>query len=1046
MKEHSESPKDSSQKPGGGNPSTTGATAKKPVERPGAQVPPAPTPKIDVWTALEVLVRRWDWLFLGAIITGALCFYLGYSLIKPKFTASAQLLRYETPGASEFFRTTPMTPETFSGLLRSPDLMQKVGGAAMPTISAEKLNKLIKIDPQPDSDLVKVSFPAANASEAVDLLNAYVNQAVEFTRNMQKAEAQRVAHEYLKEQVEKMKGDSKSLEDQLTQLHAPAQLTNKLGQIGSDLNALGTNLAAPRSSAILTAKLQERLETSLAEYNDLLLKYTEIHPVILNKKDEIDRLKKQLAQASTNSLPPYAVANLLSSSSNGSRNPDQNDPKADILRMRLLAVCEGEVNLLNKQREAEMYVTNPPGMASVFAPASLKTVQSNMRWIKISALSGFGCFLGIFASLALVMLVEFTDTRLHNCDDVARVTRLPVLTTLGELKNMDHAARMQWGFRAWTMLQGVLSPTPNHGLVCGITSSSTGEGRSTWISLLAEAASLTGFRVLTIATKPSPMRVTTDEPFEEPLGEAGSDLKMPQLEQEKPLFAAEVPNGQMVQKNGSPDSSDANALTSPSKVTEQLTGPNSQPVVHIPLPGWVWNLDRRKQWREALNQWREIDNLVILVELPPAGVAEAVLLGSNLPNLVWLTHSGKANASNTRTQLETLRHAKCNLVGAVLNREPAIPLKKRFPRWIGCAVAAGFVIFSSNGLGDGASTAAGQSPPVSSSDNITAGGLAAHSRAAATTETDPDNTPSAGSFSVVKPAQRAEWQKHLTLGPADVVNIGLFMAPELTRNEVSISPDGRVSYLEAQDILATGLTIDELRNKLDQELSKYRRNPRTIITPVSFKSKRYYILGKIMTKGVYVLDRPMTVLEAIARAHGLENALLDRNIIDLADLQHAFLARGGRQYPLNFEHLFERGDLSQNIPIEPGDYIYLPATSAKEVYVVGEVRLPGATIWNPDMTVMAAIAARGGYTVRGYKARVVVVRGSVSNSQKILVDTHAILDGKERDFKLEPRDIVYINSRPFIRVEEVADLAATAFIQSIVTEFVGTRIIKPIAQ
>jgi len=39
----------------------------------------------------------------------------------------------------------------------------------------------------------------------------------------------------------------------------------------------------------------------------------------------------------------------------------------------------------------------------------------------------------------------------------------------------------------------------------------------------------------------------------------------------------------------------SNVLTSPAKVTEKLTGPNSQPVVHIPLPGWVWNLERRKQ-------------------------------------------------------------------------------------------------------------------------------------------------------------------------------------------------------------------------------------------------------------------------------------------------------------------------------------------------------------------------------------------------------------------------------------------------------------------
>jgi protein involved in polysaccharide export with SLBB domain len=286
----------------------------------------------------------------------------------------------------------------------------------------------------------------------------------------------------------------------------------------------------------------------------------------------------------------------------------------------------------------------------------------------------------------------------------------------------------------------------------------------------------------------------------------------------------------------------------------------------------------------------------------------------------------------------------------------------------------------------------------------------------------------------------------MTLGPGDVLNLGLYGAPELIRAEVSIGPDGRISYLEAQDVHAEGLTIDELRAALDKELANYRRAPRTMITPVAFRSKRYYVLGKVMTKGVFTLDRPMTVLEAIARAHGLENGLVDRNVVDLADFQKSFLARAGKRYPLNFEKLFQQGDLSQNVPIEPGDYIYFPSADVKEVYVVGEVRLPGAVTYSPDTTIMAAITERGGYSERAYKTRVVVVRGSVNNPETFAINTHAILDGKEPDFKLQPRDIIYVNSRPFIKVEELADLAVTAFIQSLITSWVGVDIVRPFSQ
>ena len=225
------------------------------------------------------------------------------------------------------------------------------------------------------------------------------------------------------------------------------------------------------------------------------------------------------------------------------------------------------------------------------------------------------------------------------------------------------------------------------------------------------------------------------------------------------------------------------------------------------------------------------------------------------------------------------------------------------------------------------------------------------------------------SFAIVNPSQRAAWQEHLTLGPGDVLNFGLFGQPELAAADITIGPDGRVSYLEAQDVLANGLTIDELRARLDQELGKYRRAPHTMITPAAFRSKKYFMLGKIMVKGVYTLDRPLTVLEAIARARGFENGLVDRSVVDLADFSRSFIARNGKRIPLNFERLFQDGDLSQNIPIEPGDYVYIAPINVQEVYVVGEVRLPGPVTFGGGETVVSAITSRGGFTERAYRGR-----------------------------------------------------------------------------
>jgi protein involved in polysaccharide export with SLBB domain/capsular polysaccharide biosynthesis protein len=1032
MKENSNVNASASQKQTGDS-----STETRPAGRNGRPNPytngHAQTARLDAWTVLDLLGHRWHWLVLGALIGGAAFYLLGWHFVRSKFTATAELLRYEAPGKSEFFKTTPVSSETFSGIMRSPDLLRAVGEQIIPPVPPETLTKLIKIDPEEDSDLIKVQLAARDPQQAVSILNSYTEHTVEFMRNLEKAQAGRLANEYLKKQVTEMNGDIEDLNKQFRSMPASSTVTSKLVQVGGQLSSMSTNLAAaPQPTMVNFSQQAQRLQTAVSELQDLLVKYTDLNPLVVAKRGYIKDLERQVQQVSggTN-LAATAMGGALTA--NGSALT----PELDIIHIKLRALEDSRLELLKRQREAELYASDPPGTVRIFAPANLQTVRTNLRPLKVSIVTVFGALIGIGAGLVLVFLVEFFDNRLKTVEDVHRVTKLPVLTTLGDLHLMKPEDRAQWAFRAWTMLQGRLSPSPNFGLVCGITSSAPGEGRSTWISLLAEAASMTGFRVLTIATRPSPTHLDPDEPgrFESLIANFGKNDSEARPEDDGVQSPSNSSSGSpSPQTNGNSHPPGTNGktqgnalttsvLTSPSQVTAQLTGPNSQPVVHIPLPGWVWNLDRRKQWKEALDHWRQIDNLVILVELPPADVPEAVLLGSNLPNMLWLSHSGVANAADTRAQLETLRDARCNLVGAVLNREQGLPLRKRFPRWMGCLAAfAALGLLSAQAQNN--DTAQPTTGPGASDESTTA-----------------ERAPHPGWFSIVSPAQKADWQKHLTLGPGDSLNLSLYGQPELSQIDVPVGPDGRLNYLEATNVVVTGLTVDELRAKLDEQLSLYRRSPRTIVVPVSFKSKKYFMLGKVATKGVYTLDRPLTVLEALARAHGLESALVDRTVVSLTDFQRSFLARGGKRYPLNFEKLFQQGDLSQNIAVEPDDYIYFAPGDVNEVYVVGEVRLPGTATYTPDMTVIAAISARGGYTDRAFKMRVLVIRGSLQNPERFVVNTHAILDGKEPNFKLQPRDVVFVNSRPFIKVEEAADLAATAFIQSVITSWVGVRVV-----
>ncbi len=281
------------------------------------------------------------------------------------------------------------------------------------------------------------------------------------------------------------------------------------------------------------------------------------------------------------------------------------------------------------------------------------------------------------------------------------------------------------------------------------------------------------------------------------------------------------------------------------------------------------------------------------------------------------------------------------------------------------------------------------------------------------------------------------WRERYELGPGDVINFAYYGRPELDRPGIRIAPDGTVSYLQATNVNINGLTIDEARRLFDERLASYFRNPRVIITPEEIGSKRYSIMGKVVKRGVYTLDRPLTLIEAVARAGGMEVGLFEQNTVELADMERSFIVRGDTRLDVNFQKLFLKGDMAQNIGIEPNDYIYFASNVTNQYYVFGAVGQPGVQSFTPNATVVTALSRRLGYDPKAWIHRVIVVRGSLTNPEVFEVNVADILTGRTPDFRLQPKDIVYVADRPTAELEELADAAIRAFITSAAVNFVN---------
>ena len=70
--------------------------------------------------------------------------------------------------------------------------------------------------------------------------------------------------------------------------------------------------------------------------------------------------------------------------------------------------------------------------------------------------------------------------------------------------------------------------------------------------------------------------------------------------------------------------------------------------------------------------------------------------------------------------------------------------------------------------------------------------------------------------------------------------------------------------------------------------------------------------------------------------------------------------RQGQFLPVDFYRLLREGDTSQNIYLQPDDFVYVPSALAQEVYVLGAVAIPRAVPYTERMTLVSAMAAAGG--------------------------------------------------------------------------------------
>lgn len=170
------------------------------------------------------------------------------------------------------------------------------------------------------------------------------------------------------------------------------------------------------------------------------------------------------------------------------------------------------------------------------------------------------------------------------------------------------------------------------------------------------------------------------------------------------------------------------------------------------------------------------------------------------------------------------------------------------------------------------------------------------------------------------PAAQSVDPNQYVIGPGDTLQVFVWRNPDLTAT-VPVRPDGKISTPLVEDMVAVGKTPSQLARDVEKVLSEYVRSPTVniIVNQPMGAYSQIQIIGQVAKPGSLPYRAGMKVLDAVLSVGGLTQfASGNRAKIERMEGGHR------REIRIKLESLVNKGDMSQNLPLQPGDVLVVP--------------------------------------------------------------------------------------------------------------------------
>jgi polysaccharide biosynthesis/export protein len=245
----------------------------------------------------------------------------------------------------------------------------------------------------------------------------------------------------------------------------------------------------------------------------------------------------------------------------------------------------------------------------------------------------------------------------------------------------------------------------------------------------------------------------------------------------------------------------------------------------------------------------------------------------------------------------------------------------------------------------------------------------------------------------------------------DQLTVNIWGRPELS-GKYTIGPDGKITLPLVGSVTMAGKTREEAQEVIKTSLSRYYEDLSVIVSVDQYSSYKIMILGRVGVPGSLSFERQPTLLDVLTKAAGLPIGGIGA---DKAALARCAIFRGrDRVIWIDLKPLLSQGQLQLNIRLARNDLVYLPDADDQLVYVLGNVKAPGAYHLTPTMSFLDALSLAGGPTEDAALSKLSLVRTTNGQHQQIALSEFTQGEAR-KNFALEEGDILYVPPRGLAR-------------------------------